>query len=212
VRRFVEAANTEATDEDKVGLSDFVGALDSGKLHDLYGDLPFHPLFLQFILEDVCSTGLNARSRTDLIRGWVKRKIWRDVDHHGIPIEDPIDRYEFIDRMLLLTEAVAGEMTTSDADIQLTETIDATQVESLSITAFGTKLSIGALLLYGFLVPVGLRKGINLDLRFSLRLLQEYFLACHLRRTHLDDAGYPSSVRDFVVELSESLLPKQNDK
>ncbi len=203
VRRFVEEASRTATNDEKVVLSAFLSMLDSGNVHSLYGELPFHPLFLQFILDDICSTGLNVRSRTELIGSWVERKMWRDVDHHGIPMDEPIDRYELIGRMLLLTEAVAGMMTTSRTEGQLTEYIDAAEVESLSVAIFGKRIPAATLLLYGVLVPVALRKSIKLEVRFALRVLQEYFLARHLKRSGRDSTSFPRSVQDFVNDLPQ---------
>jgi hypothetical protein len=206
VRRFVEEANRTATNEEKGRLAEFLSALDGGLLLDLYGDLPFHPLFLQFVLEDICSTGLNSRSRTELIGSWVERKIWRDVDHHGIPTDEPMDRYELIGRMLLLMEAVAGVMTTGETEVQLTENIDASQIETLSVEAFGKKIPSLTLLLYGVLVPVSLRKSVRLEVRFALRVLQEYFLACKLKRSGRDTAPFPRSVQEFVDDLPQSFV------
>jgi hypothetical protein len=108
VTLFVEAAHRNVTGEERARVALFSDALREGRLTQLYGDLPFHPLFLQFILDDVCSEGLAARRRTELIRSWVQRKIYRDIDKHGSPIDQPIDRYEIVGNMARLMEAVAG--------------------------------------------------------------------------------------------------------
>lgn len=203
VRRFVQEAMNAASDTEKQSLTAFLDALDERGLHPLYGDLPSHPLFLQFILDDICSTGLHARSRTQLIGSWVTRKIWRDIDHHGIPLDEPTDRYEFIGKMLLLTEAVAGAMTTRDEAVQLNEYIDAAQVESLAAGVFGQRISLATLLLYGVMVPKTVRSGMRLETRFALRVLQEYFLARHVRRSGGRSDLHTESVKELINELPQ---------
>lgn len=105
VHGFVEMATLSAATEDKRALGEFLQALDAGILQDLYGDLPFHPLFLQFILEDVCASGLRARNRPELIERWIREKIRRDMRHHGIPPEHAVDRNE---RRTFSAENVSG--------------------------------------------------------------------------------------------------------
>ena len=201
VRRFVQEAMKSASDNEKQSLTAFLEALNDRGLHPLYGDLPSHPLFLQFILDDICNTGLHARSRTELIGSWVTRKIWRDIDHHGIPLDEPTDRYEFIGKMLLLTEAVAGAMTTGDETVQLNEYIDATQIDGLAAGVFGQRIPLATLLLYSVMVPKTVRSGMRLEARFALRVLQEYFLARHVRRSGGRSNLYPESVKELINEL-----------
>lgn len=201
VRRFAEGASRSATPDEREALTSFMRALDDGSLSRLYGDLPNHPLFLQFILDDICSSGLRERSRTELIGSWVRRKIWRDVDHHGIPLDQPTDRNEWLGKMLLLTEAVAATMTTGTEDVQLVEFSEAAEIEGISARIFDRKLPISILLLYTVLVPKTMRVGDKLEIRFVLRLLQEYFLAKHLKRTRIPPDRYPDSVRSLVDDL-----------
>jgi hypothetical protein len=201
VRRFVQEAMKSASDNEKHSLTAFLDALDDRGVHPLYGDLPSHPLFLQFVLDDICNTGLHARSRTELIGSWVTRKIWRDIDHHGIPLDEPTDRYEFVGKMLLLTEAVAGAMTSGDKAVQLNEYIDAEQIEGLAAGVFGQRVPVATLLLYGVTVPKTVRSGMRLEARFALRVLQEYFLARHVRRSGGRSNLYPESVKELINEL-----------
>jgi hypothetical protein len=206
VRLFVEAARQQANTDEQVALTLFSNALDDGSLTHLYGDLPFHPLFLQFILDDVCNDGLNTRRRTELIGAWVRRKISRDIQHHGAPVDRVIDRYETVDGMMLLMEAVAAAMTANGTEFQLTEQIDSRIVEQLSATVFNDEIPIAILLLYGLVVPVDFRKGIRLEVRFVLRVVQEYFLARHIKRTRLSAGPYPASVQELVGDLSDESL------
>jgi hypothetical protein len=202
VTLFVEAAHRNATGEEQARLALFSHALREGRLTQLYGDLPFHPLFLQFILDDVCSEGLAARRRTELIRSWVQRKIDRDIDKHGSPIDQPIDRYEIVGNIALLMEAIAGAMTEGGPEIGLAERIESRAVEQLSEDVFGVKVPISTLLLYGFIVPVDFRKDRHLPVRFVLRVLQEFFLARHIKRQGLAVDRFPPSVRQIVEELA----------
>ena len=206
VRLFVEAARQHANTDEQVALTLFSNALDDGSLAHLYGDLPFHPLFLQFILDDVCSDGLNSRRRTELVGSWVRRKISRDIQHHGAPVDRAIDRYEMVDGMMLLMEAVAAAMTANGTEIQLTEQIQSRLVEQLSATVFNVEIPIAILLLYSLVVPVDFRKGSRLDVRFVLRVVQEYFLARHIKRARLSPDPYPASVQELVGDLPDESL------
>jgi hypothetical protein len=199
---FIEAACTKATEEERAQLERFYDALRDGRLTHLYGDLPLHPLFLQFILDDVCSEGLAVRHRPELIRSWVQRKILRDIDKHGSPVSRPIDRYEIVGNITCLMEEIAGAMTGAGPEAGLAERIESRTVEELSEGIFGVKIPISILLLYGFLVPVAFRKDTNLPVRFVLRLLQEYFLALHIRRHALGADRFPPSVREIAEELA----------
>jgi hypothetical protein len=201
VRRFIEKALKSATSEEAESLNQLLRILDDGTLKGLYGDLPSHPLFLQFILDDVCNTGLHVRKRTELIGSWIKRKIWRDIDHHGIPVEDATDRYEWIGKMMLLMEAAALAMTTGADAVQLAEHLGAAEIEALSVSIFSTRIPITTLLLYSVMAPRSMRAGIRLDVGFSLRVLQEYFLARHLKRTGVPFDRYPEGVRALVKDL-----------
>ena len=201
VRRFIEKALKSATSEEAESLNQLLRMLDDGTLKGLYGDLPSHPLFLQFILDDVCNTGLHVRKRTELIGSWIKRKIWRDIDHHGIPVEDATDRYEWIGKMMLLMEAAALAMTTGADAVRLAEHLGAAEIEALSVSIFSTRIPITTLLLYSVMAPRSMRAGIRLDVGFSLRVLQEYFLARHLKRTGVPFDRYPEGVRALVKDL-----------
>jgi len=202
VSLFIETACTTATGEERSRLELFYDALRDARLTQLYGDLPLHPLFLQFILDDVCSDGLAVRHRPELIRSWVQRKILRDIAKHGSPIDRSIDRYEIVGNMTRLMEAIAGAMAGAGPETGLAERIESRAVEQLSESIFGVKIPISILLLYGFLVPVAFRKDTNLPVRFVLRLLQEYFLALHIRRHGLEADRFPPSVREIVEELA----------
>jgi hypothetical protein len=202
---FVETAQRSAADEERKRLALFSDALKDGRLAQLYGDLPFHPLFLQFILDDVCSEGLATRHRTELIDSWVRRKILRDIDKHGSPIGGPIDRHEVVGKMTLLMEAVAGAMIEPGPEIGLTERTESGIIEQLSETLFGVKVPISVLLLYGFIVPIAFRRDSELPIRFVLRIIQEYFLALYAKRHGLAANRFPPSVQELITELGGGL-------
>jgi|SRR5271157_5847254 len=201
VSLFAQQAALLAVGEESRAIASFASALNGDRLNELYGDLPYHPLFLQFILDDVCNGGLRSRTRTQLVESWIRRKIWRDMDSHGIPSDLPIDRYEWLENMVLFMEAVAASMTTGSDNVQLLEYADAAQIESLSTPIFGRPIPTLTLLLYTVLVPKAMRVGRKLEVGFALRLLQEYFLARHLARNHVLYGGYPDSVKSLVHDL-----------
>jgi hypothetical protein len=201
VRAFVEIAQESATIHERAALDSFLQAVNSGRIYDYYGDLPLHPLFLQFILDDLCASGLHVRSRPELMERWFRLKTWRDMEHHGIPPEHSADRNEWLDDMLTLTEAIAVEMTSGDERIELVENIDSVQVESIAARTLGKSLRIATIVLYTLLVPRTLRVGKGVEVRFGLRIAQEYFLARHLVRTGANVEAYPVAVREIVSEM-----------
>ena len=107
---------------------------------------------------------------------------------------------------MLLMEAVAATMTANGREIQLTEQIDSRLVEQLSATVFNVEIPIAMLLLYGLVVPVDFRKGSRLEVRFVLRVVQEYFLARHIKRASLSPDPYPASVQELVGDLPDEPL------
>jgi hypothetical protein len=201
IRRFAEAALQSAVPDEKEAIGAFLQAVDAGTLHDYYGDLPFHPLFLQFILDDVCANGLRTSNRIDLMERWMREKIHRDMRHHGIPSEHAGDQYEWLDDMLTLSEAVAVEMTTGTERIDLIENIESTSIEAIASRVLGKPLRINTIALYTLLVPRTFRVGRNVEVRFALRIAQEYFVARHLARIDADVNRYPTPVREFVAEI-----------
>jgi hypothetical protein len=110
-------------------------------------------------------------------------------------------QYEFIDKMLLVTEAVAAVMTSGDAGVQLAEYIHSTRIEALAMDIFVQRIPLATLLLYGVLVPKAVGTGLCLDARYALRVLQEYFLALHVKRSDGSLETYPESVQVLVKDL-----------
>ena len=206
VRRFVHAAMACASDSEQQLLTDFIAAVGNEGAHPLYGQLPTHPLFLQFILDDICNTGIQARNRTELIRGWIRRKIWRDLDRHGFPFSQAMDRYEFVGKMCLMTEMIAGKMTSMvEGSVQLNEYVDADVIKQAAGDIFEESIPLPILLLYGFFVPRGLRRGLQVQIAFALRILHELFLAVHVKRSRGDVSAYPHSVKELIAELTNDL-------
>jgi hypothetical protein len=123
------------------------------------------------------------------------------MDHHGIPPEHATDRNEWLDDMLTLTEAISVAMTTGGERIELVENIDSALVESIAAHTLGKSLRITTIVLYTVLVPRGFRLGKGVEVRFALRIAQEYFLARHLARTGASVGAYPAAVRKLVSEI-----------
>lgn len=195
---------TETTGMKKKRLSEFLKLLNNGKYVDLYGELPFNPLFLQFILEDVAIGGIQYANRSILLFRWIKRKIWRDRDvRERLSPDDSIDVEDFVDRMIQLMENAANLMTNKiDNEYEIAEFIDSVSVtkEAKKIFSIASDPVLGVLL-NSVLIPQGLRRGSNLNVAFAFRVFHEYFLASYLVRKDLSDRGYPDTVRSFYSEI-----------
>jgi hypothetical protein len=197
-----QAQQDTDSDDDRRMLETVRHGLRDGSARRFYGDLIHHPLFLQFILEDALQFGLRQRNRTQLITSWNQRKIFRDINHHGIPLSKGIDRYEFAEKMASLMESTAATMTTVnvDGEVELTEFVDSTVFEASAAQIFRTsELSLVSLMVYSVLIPKRRKGGIGLS--FSLQVLQEYFLAAYLVRQNRPALRYPRAVVDFYEEL-----------
>lgn len=199
----VHRSLNDADEEESARLKELEAVIRSGEDEKLYGGLIGNPLFLQFILEDVAIDGLRKRSRADLIRDWVERKIRRDIARRPDGFMAGFDVEDAVARMIATMEDVAEKMTSRGTSIDLLEQIPAATVERSAAERFGVaRVPIVEVLLNSFLVPVSERRGANLRLGFVFRILQEFFLASYLRREQSSAQGYPDTVVAFWMELN----------
>jgi hypothetical protein len=197
----VRTAARSATGRARHNLETLATYLKNGKYQAIYGDLPRQPLFLQFIIEDVAESGIHLRNRTDLLRRWFERKIRRDrrvESREGLGEE--LDFDDVVERTHRMMEDVAYHMILEHAQIELTETIDASRVEEIGRLQFGDA-GIVPILLNSVLVAFQPRSGSRLKISFALRIFQEYFLAVHVKRHALDSNLFPQSVQTLVADL-----------
>lgn len=211
VLELVNQVLIEVTGAKKKRLSEFVRILKTNEYINLYDELPFNPLFLQFILEDVVTRGVQWANRCVLLRDWVKRKIWRD--RHKVkriaPGDSGIDVEDFCGRMITLMENVANLMTSKANDVyQLVEFIDSVHIRKEAEKLFNVSSDpLLGILLNSVLVPQSLRRESTLNVTFAFRVFHVYFLASYLVRKGASDEGYPDAVKSFYSEI-KSLSPK----
>ncbi len=210
VHQFVCEALERPTGKEKKHLSDFLDSLSNGTYVQFYGQLPFNPLFLQFILEDVMKGGVRTAGRAQLLRSWIESKIWRDRNKFTrVSLDDSLDRIDLVSRIIELMENVAYVMTCRDpGGYELLESIDSTSVVREAEKSFALSSDpILAVLLNSVLVPQTFRRGSVLRITFAFRVFHEYFLASYLVRHNLQDSGYPDNVKSFYSEIkSQSLI------
>ena len=203
----------ETTGVQKERLSEFLKLLSNGEYAALYSELPFNPLFLQFILEDVAAEGIQCAKRSLILFRWVKRKIWRDRSVGGrLSPDDSIDVEDFVDRMIWLMENVGNLMTYRIGNTyELAEFIDSVSVKEEAKKLFNiTSDQVLGILLNSVLMSQGLRRGSNLNVTFAFRVFQEYFLASYLVRENLSDSDYPDTVRLFYSEIKSHICAAPN--
>lgn len=205
--RVGESAASVVAGEERARLEEFVRDLASGR--QPYGDLVLHPLFLQFILEDVAEGSSEASTRAALIRAWVHRKLRRDRET-WVPaamasrqhVREGMDIEEYIDRICVAMGRVAIEMTVTDgASHELSESLQASRLLEIVSAEFGS-VDLLPVLLNSVLTTLGPRRGRNVPIGFALRILQEYFLASELTLRKADTAGWPVTVRELAGELA----------
>ena len=197
----VVAASNLGPDRRRRNLQKLADHLKNGSYQKIYGDLPKQPLFLQFIIEDVSESGIHLRNRTDLLRSWFERKIRRDrrvESREGLGEE--LDFDEIVERTHMMMEEVASHMVQKNHRVELVESIDVSEVETIGHRHFKTA-GIVPILLNSVLVAFQIRKGSKLLISFALRVFQEYFLAAHLVRNSLNEELFPESVQLLVKDL-----------
>jgi hypothetical protein len=185
-------------------LEDFLRIVESGEYVHFYGDLPFNPLFLQFILEDVFSQGVRPSGRPTLIRSWIEKKVRRDrlAVAREMPIEG-IDTEEFVWRILKFTDLIGHTMTEiANHRRSLREYALSGEVLEAGREFFDTNCeSVLGLLLNSVLVPLSFRRGNELKISFALRLLHEFAVAEYLWHSGLEVAAYSEQVQILYHEM-----------
>ena len=185
-------------------IHDLVSLIEKNEHTEFYGDLLFNPLFLQFIVEDVAENGLRSMDRGSLIRGWVRRKIWRDREAtERISIACDIDISEFSAKMIQLLENIASIMIQKTNSVfELMEYIDCKIIEKEAKKVFITQeATILSIMLNSVLLPISFREGINLNITFSFRTFHEYFLAAYIVRNNLPVEEYPEVIKTFYEDI-----------
>jgi hypothetical protein len=210
VVRLVDQIVARASGTQKRRFLKFHDLLETGEYFSLYGQLPLHPLFLQFILEDISLNGPRPAARCTLIREWVERKIRRDrvswapeaIVTRPLPRES-IDLGDFVDRMARLLERAAFLMTRPTSEgVELSESLDWASVRDEANRLFGPTDNPELLvLLNSVLIAQSHRVGAEFKVTFALRIFHEYFLASYLVANDLTDSGFPDSVRALYSEI-----------
>lgn len=203
VEEFLAIAKTICPPGQVGALQRFGEALRSGEADRLYGDLPRHPLFLQMILEEVAEGRIAERTRADLVRDWMERKIRRDVTVDRATPTDIVDVDTFVATMMHFQELTAGLMTMSEENnrLSLTETISSEEIERIAFDVFKEKVDVSTILTCSVLSAATRRRRGAMPVKFLLRVCQEFFLAAHLSRNDVDPSNYPLSVQEFWKEL-----------
>jgi hypothetical protein len=209
--QLVDAAVNETTGGEQDRLKVLSRMVKDGSAETAYGQLLYHPLFLQFILEDVVEAGVRASNRVYLLGSWVRRKILRDritwvprPDSVRVGIDETMDTEEFIGYMMRALEHVAYEMTVKGTFV-LKESLSGVEVTSVIAEVFGKPVKLLPILLNSVLVPLTARKGEFVPVGFALRILHEYFLASYLSRYNLDPSSYPSDIQALTGEIEDQL-------
>lgn len=197
----VDAAASEAPDS--LGLRALQRALVAGEDADWRDDLLRHPFFLRMIIDLAAEDHAPSRTQVEIIGDWVWSKLARDL-RAGRALPVPVkDRNQFIEQMELCMTAVAGEMVEPNGDVcGLTDTIGSDRVIEIYETLLGISgVDLGSAIAVSLIVPVSTRQRGTVQLRFSHRAFQEYFLARHLVNTGSSLEGFPDQIIEFCKHL-----------
>jgi hypothetical protein len=207
VREFLENNTANQSGNAKARLEKLIALFDAGEIELFYGTLPFHPLFLSFILDEVMSSGISKTNRCKLIESWVVRKILRDRNVGRVTVDEQLDGMKLVTKMLAVMEMAALAMISErDGKVVLNESISEDHLNTIGQRIFATKGDlILAILLNSIFVSSRHRAvGETFSIMFSHRVLQEYFLARGLVRDRLLAENFPNTVRSFYEEITES--------
>lgn len=210
----VSGAIELAGPEESARLTELRTLIEERRAEEIYGDLLYHPLFLQFILEDVACNGIRRQGRAALLRGWIERKLRRDrmalvpgTATARAEVHEGLDIDESIAKMVHAMEDIAFGMTCETrAGFELLESIDASAIRRIIHDVFGDpRPGLLPVLLNSLLVVHDRRPGGDHLVGFALRILQEYLLASRLSRRRADAKGYPDSVQVLHSEILQVL-------
>ncbi|MBA4072711.1 MAG: hypothetical protein C0497_12875 [Gemmatimonas sp.] len=200
----IERVAMHETAEGAERLGVLAARVRSGDAEREYGTMPYNPLMLRFIIDDVAQRGLDTSDRAQLIARWAKRKLWRDVNSHAfVASGDVSDTVELLMRAL---ERLAAQMTeTKDGEVRLTESLSLEEVRRL--VAAETPFDVADVLTNSFLMPI--RSGRGTRVVFTLRVLQEFFLAAfYARHGTRTLAAFPADIRDLHSDLVQATDPE----
>jgi hypothetical protein len=191
----------------KAHLAEFRSLIASGASAQFYADLPFNPLFLRFILDDVLADGVRSANRTQLLERWLRRKIARELAKgRELDLVPPPDGGSVVDALLRAMEAVAAAMVEAgDGAIKLTDSLPVEGIGGLLRRDFAiARGDVTALMLNTVLVPVEFVGASRYRIAFAFRIFRDFFLARHLRRIGEDADLYPLEVGNLLREMQAS--------
>ena len=186
-------------------LRAFRALIEAGEAGRFYADLPTHPLFLRFILDDVAADGIQATDRSRLLERWVRRKIERELREkgRGIELAVPADAGSVVEALMMAMEAVAAAMISGEGGA-------VTTAETLPVKELRDRLGrhleivqgdVATLLLNTVLIPVEFRGPGRFKITFAFMIFRDFFLARHLYRNGEDGIGFPVEVRSLLEEM-----------
>lgn len=201
VERFLEQCLSQCPDEGREGVARLLAAQRSGQLEEIFRGLHAHPLFLQMLVEVGVEDGELPANPALLIWEWTKRKIERDL-RSGRSTPWPVrDVGVFVAEMLQLMAGVAGATLDEKGGTPfLTESLPEGVVLSFVPEQYRAAADISDIVSTSLLVPASRRMPSGTPIRFYHRVLQEFFLAVHLKTRGLEPP-LPVEVRFWFDEL-----------
>lgn len=182
VEQFLEQCLHQCQDEDRAGVAKLLEAERSGMLNRTFRELHAHPLFLQMLVEVSVEDDNLPATPALLIWEWTKRKIRRDL-RSGRSTPWPVkDTGVFVAEMLRLMADVAGAtLGEEEGRPVLADSLPEEIVLSCIPEHHRGTADISEIVSTSLLVPASRRMPLGTPIRFYHRVLQEFFLAIHLK-------------------------------
>jgi hypothetical protein len=188
IREYAIRYRDSLSGTERSNLEGLIRIVESGDYESIYGDIPKRPLFLNYILESVANEGVKSKGRARLFYDWVKLKIRRDVrnplraggDRPSLLRTTDLGEGEIVRLSFLAMKIAASKMVLVSEDrVDLLPTCSAEDIRKAD-PRFATHLDEISLFLHSLLETES-SSAESLQIRFSHRTYQEFFLALYLR-------------------------------
>jgi hypothetical protein len=200
--------------------------VNDGDYVHYYGDIPKRPLFLNMVVKDICSNGIQDRNLAQLYISCFKHKFFSDRLTSTVnpqvsrPLVGSEDTAYTLDCMFRVMGIVANRMVLiEDGELLFVPIISEIEVRKCLNDFTYMEMDMMSILLNSVLVPIASRRAGNhsgLSLKFAHRSFQEFFFAWHLVRvlceTDTNMSAIYKKIPGEVKRFFEGLIAELSDE
>jgi len=208
-------------DTQKRNINDFKELVYNNNYDRYYGDIPKRPLFLDMVIQDISSDQIKQRNLAEIYELYLvkkfdfdRRAIFGNNQRSPLQLESSEDRDKVLSKIFLVLEKTASLMfyNNEQNECVFLNSIRETQIESYIDLLKWKEFSITEILLNSILVSFSKRNVEGLEVKFSHKSFQEYFIAKYLFRILKENNGdqrdfdmfrfrYSNGIENFLIGL-----------